>query len=421
MKNRPNAIFWILLLVGINQVVSQNNTNVNLVEFDSIAVMEEHKLDLPVGAISLNFSNIFEVDGKPMLFAYCYPRQHIYIYDLTNDSLVKKIYPHNMGVEEIEYFNKDSIMIYGYPLFNFNNDSIIRCINFNGDIKHIYPVIHPNIASSKNLPEQLFDNNIEIYPKPQFIYDRKIFMTFEYPYYGLKGYNKKYPIIGYYDLKKDSLITIDYIWYPDLRDGVYYLRRFYKPEITLKSNGNILISFAYTPTFYEWNVKTNKLSTHFISSKFVPSIPYSPTLFKREEEYNNDSYKEGNIYGVSSTKIKTGKFDPDYIYSRAFLFPSLNSTSHYSTHVFYDKNYCYLGESIRGVPKNRYHDRCVGIFISKGKIVVRFYMNPTFKPYNEIALIAKLDSIKKNETEKEKNKKKELCTITGKKQTLFTY
>ncbi len=77
MKIRPNAIFWILLLVGINQVVSQNNTNVHLVEFDSIAVMEEHKLDLPVGAISLNFSNIFEVDGKPMLFAYCYPRQHI--------------------------------------------------------------------------------------------------------------------------------------------------------------------------------------------------------------------------------------------------------------------------------------------------------------------------------------------------------
>jgi len=420
MTTKFHLIFLFLLMSGINQGISQIETSSNLLELDSNIVLEEHKLILPTGAISLNATTVCEMDGKPMLFAYCYPLQYIYIYDLTNDSLIKKIYPHNMGVEKMECFSKDSIMLYGHPLFNFNNDSIIRCININGDIKHVYPVFHSNIASSKNPPELLFDDKNEIYPKPQFVYDHKIFMTFDYPYYGLKGYRKKYPIIGYYDLEKDSLITIDQIWYPDLRDGIYYLRRFYKSEIALKSNGNIMISFAYTPTFYEWNVKTNKLSCHFVTSKFMPSIPYSSTQFKSEEEYNDNSYKDGVICGVSSFKIKTDKLQPDFIYSRSFLLPSLNIRGNKSICVYYDENYRYCGESMGGMPSKMHKGNYVSSFISKGKIVVRFY-NPTFKPYNEIALIEKLDSIKKNEIEKEKNKNKELCTITGKKQTLFTY
>jgi hypothetical protein len=420
MDYKVRIIFWLLLLFSINQVKSQNDTNANLIESDSLVVVEEHKLDLPLGAISLNFSSVFEVDGKLMLFAYCYPLQYIYIYDLTNDSIIEKIYPHNMGVEKIEYFNKDSILIYGYPLFNFNSDSIIRCINFNGDIKHIYPVIHSNIASSKNIPEHLFDDKIEMYPKPQFIYDRKIFMTFDYPYYGLKGYKKKYPIIGYYDLEKDSLITIDHIWYPFLKEGMYYKKRFYKPNIALKENGNILISFSYTPTFYEWNVRTNKLITHFVNSKFMPAVPFSSTLFISNEEYNDNSYKEGIICGVNSFKIKTDIIHPDYIYSRSFLLPSLNIRGNKSICVYYDENYRFCGESMGGMPNKSYKGNYVSSYISKGKILVRFY-KPAFKPYNEIALIAKLDSIKKNEMEKEKSKNKELCAISGKSQPLFTY
>ena len=404
MSNKIKIIFCFFLFVGINQVLSQVENNPNLLELDSNIVLEEHKLDLPIGAISLNFSNVFEVDGKPMLFAYCYPLQYIYIYDLTKDSLIHKIYPHNLGVRKIDYINNDSIMLYGYPLYNFNNDSIIRCLNINGDIKHIYPVFHPNIASSRNLPEQLFDDKIAIFPDPQFIYGNKMFMTFEYPYYGLKGYQKKYPIIGYYDMEKDSLITIDHIWYPYLKEGMYYKKRFYKPYIALKENGNILISFSYTPTFYEWNFKTNKLSTHFVTSKFMPAIPYSSMLFKSEDEYNDNSYKEGTICGVSSFKIKTDKIHPDYIYSRSFLLPSISIRGGKSICVYYDENYRYCGESMGGMPIRNYKGDYASSYISKGKIVVHFYKS-TFKPYNEIALIAKLNSIKKNEIEKEKKQK----------------
>ncbi len=414
------AIICFVNFYFIGNVNSQTNLKNNYIELDSNQVLEEHKLDLPLGTISLNFSDVFDVDGKPMFFAYLYPQKSLFIYDLANDSLVREISSHNLEITKVEYFESDSIMIYGYPLYTPNNDSVIRCININGEIKHVYPVFHPNIVSSKKPPELLVDDKNEMYPDPKFIYDNKIFMTFNYPYYGLKGYSKKHPIIGYYDIAKDSLITIGDIWYPNLKEGVYYKRRFYKPDIALKENGNILISFSYTPLFYEWNYKTNKWSTHFVASNFVPSIPNFTTLFKNEDEYNDQSYNEGYVYGVNSLKYSTDKSQPNAVYSRSFLLPSLTIKGRKVVNVFYDENYRYCGEGLQFMPKKTYKRDYVNSYISKGKIVVRF-VKPTFKPYNEIALIAKLDSVKKIDIENDKSKNNELCAIAGKNQSLFTY
>jgi hypothetical protein len=420
MANKIKVIFWFMLVGGINQGFSQIQVNTHLIDLDSNIVIEEHKLDLPSGTTSLNFSDVFDVDGMPMLFAYLYPQKTLYIYDLTNDSLVGDISSHNLGINKIEYYGSDSIMLYGYPLFSFNNDSIIRCVNIKGNIKHIYPLFHPNVVSSKNPQEGLLDDKNEIYPNPQFIHDNKIFMTFNFPYYGLKGYSKKYPIIGYYDLAKDTLVTIDNIWYPNLKEGIYYKSRFYKPNIALKENGNILISFSYTPVFYEWNFKTNKLSTHFVASKFVSSIPYSSTLFNNENDYNDFSNNEGTIYDVNTLKIKTGQSPHESIFSRSFLLPSLTIKGRKVINVFYDENYRYCGESMGFIPKKTYKDNYVSSYMSKGKIVVRFF-KPIFKPYNEIELMAKLDSVKKNDIENVKSKNKELCSIAGKDQRMFSY
>ena len=45
----------------------------------------------------------------------------------------------------------------------------------------------------------------EMYPYTVDRVDDKVFISFRYSYYGFKGYEKKYPIIGYCDLKTGKL------------------------------------------------------------------------------------------------------------------------------------------------------------------------------------------------------------------------
>lgn len=420
IKN-ARSVFVLLLFVNINPIQSQNSSKTNYIELDSNKVLEKHILDMPTSTISLNMAKYYEVDETPMAFVTFYSNPYIHLYNLNKDSLKHRIYQNNIAILDMEYFNNDSIMVYGYPLFDFNCDSVIRCIDINGVIKHVYPLHHPNIITSKNPPDSLLPNKAEIYPKPQFIYDNKIFMSFEYGYYGLKGYSKKYPIIGYYDIEKDTLITIDNIWYPELKDGVYYKRRFYRPTIALNKKGYILISFSYTPTFYEWDSKTNKLDTHVVASKYVTPIPFSTVLFNNEDEYDDNSFKEGQVGSILPRKYSTNFTNPDYVYARSFLLPTFNVRDNKPLYVYYDENYNYCGEALMKSPVGKETKR--GYFssnMSKGKLIISF-LSPVFKVFDEKAFVAKMDSVLAVDLVKEKNKKKEICEIAGGNKEFFNY
>ena len=177
MNKNLLAFFSFLLIVSINQIYSQGNFKINLIELDSNIVLEKHILDMPTSTVSLNMVKYFEVDGVPMVFATYYSNPYIHLYNLNTDTLRHRIYQENMSVLDMEYFNTDSIMIYGYS-YNFNKDSVIRCIDINGTIKHVYPLHHPNIVTTKNPPDCLFPNKTQIYPSPQFLHDNKIFVSF---------------------------------------------------------------------------------------------------------------------------------------------------------------------------------------------------------------------------------------------------
>ncbi len=410
-------VFAFLLFIKINSINSQTN----YIELDSNQLLEHHELKMPIGTISMNMVKFYEVDGSPMVFATYYSNPYIHLYNLDKDSLVHRIYQENLAVMDMEYFNNDSIMVYGYPLFNFDCDSVIRCIDINGVIKHIYPLHHPNLISSKNPPENLISEKSNMNPSQMLLSDNKIFVSFNYGNYGLKGYRKKYPIIGYYDLEKDSLITINDIWFPELKEGVYYKRRFYRPIIALNSKGNILISFAYTPTFYEWNFRTNKLVTHIVTSKFLKPIPSSTVLYENEEEYGDNSYKEGSIGDVSGRRFLTNYLTPEYVNTRYYSLPLGEGRRFQTVYIYYDDNYNYCGESFIKRPSGKESKR--GYFspeMSKGKLIINF-LKPTFKPFDEISFMAQMDSVSKADLDKEKNKKKEICDITGGTKDVFLY
>jgi hypothetical protein len=303
--------------------------------------------------------------------------------------------------------------------FNGENDSTLRSVNFNGDIKKVYPLIYPSIISSKNPVKVLCPDGNEMYPYTIARAGDKIFISFRYSYYGYKGYKTKYPIVGCYDMGKDTLIMNTDIWYPGLRDGVYQKWYMHETYLSINKKGNVIISFTYTPTFYEWNYKTNQLDTHTVNSQFMEPIPYSKKIYKNDEEYNDCEYYFGAYLRIKSNCLS----DSPYIYYRDILLPSLKYEKFNYLRVFFDENYQYMGESIvdkKERSMQTYKNKQVSATIENGRIIVRF-AKTTFKPFNKEKLKEKLSLMAKAKVEKEAKEKKELCNIIGGNPNTFSY
>lgn len=416
---KKKLLIVIIIFIGSLFGCVTHKNNIFFIELGKPEILEEHSLEMPNGAISLSIVKVFELEGKPFLLTYFYPKYSLYIYDLSNDSLIKQVNLNGIiSVNNVEFFNRDSIMVYGTS-YNFENDSNIRCINLEGEIKHVYSLHQPNIISSKNLAENLIPNKSEMYPRAQFINDNKIFISFDYPYYGVKGYQKKYPLVGYYDLIKDSLVINYDIWYPEIPDNRYYKQSiYYRHSISLNNNGNIIISFSHTPIMYEWNYKSNIIYQHKVLSKFMTAIPYTDSLQKDESEYNNYDVAHGQyfpgVYYIMKNNTRVN--------FRDLMLPANKYGDNTILRVFFDSKYQYLGEMIMSSDYfiNKYKDTYYSCLINNGRLDFKF-IKPTFKSFDENRLKAKLDSIEKAEIEKKNKKNKELCLITGDKRTLYTY
>lgn len=411
-------VWSILLLVwcflSCNTLI---NNQQNLIVLGKPELLEEHNLELPKGVVYLNLGKLFEMEGKPFFFAYFYPRHSLFIYDLTKDVLYSEIELNDLSsLNEIEFFNKDSIMLYGHSN-NFQNDSNIRCINIKGEVKHVYSLFNQNIISSKNPAKNLISNKSEMYPSARFLFDNKIFITFDYPYYDIKGCQKKYPLIGYYDLSKDSLIINNDVWYPEIDNNRYFKQSiYYQYFVTLNDNGNILISFAYTPILIEWNYKTNKIHEYRVDSKYMSSISYSNSDIK--DDLQSDNNIKNGFYSPGISYVMNNQ---QKIYFRCVILPEKYGNRK-MLRVFFDSKYQYLGEML--FDDNIYYEMYKGKYyscdIEKNKLNLKF-IKPTFIKFDENKLKAILDSIEKAETDNKTKKGKELCNISSRKQDLFTY
>jgi len=355
-------------------------------------IFEKHEFPLPDGASSINIYKIFEYQGVSYLYLNLYPLNKIFVYNLNTDSLEWTIPFNKMSLNNLIVNNINDIVIFGNA-YNGKNDSNIRRVNTKGEIQQIYPLIYPNIISSKYPSELLRPKYNEMYPYTTNIVDNKIFISFRYSYYGFKGYQKKYPIIGYCDLKTGKLTMNKDIWYPELKDGMYHKWFMHETYLSVNHKGNIIISFPYTPTFYEWNFNTNKLDTHVVNSQFMKPIPYSSKIYKNGEDsaYNDCNYHDGAYLQVRSIPISENPL----IYYRDILLPHAVYPSFHYLRVFYNENYQYLGENLISKDElfaQNYHNNRVIASIVKGKVVVNFQKIP-FKPFDKEEIQNKLNTI----------------------------
>lgn len=416
---------YLIVLFGMYTVcltscTSQSKQDPKLIRLAKPIINEEHVLKIPNGVISINLIKVFEIEKKPFLFAYFYPKSSIYVYDLTLDSLYKEIHIKDYSnLNNIEYIHNDSIMLFG-RCNNFSSDSAIRCINMNGTIKHVYPLYHPYLISSKQPFSKVASiKKGIIYPSAHFIHDKKIFLTFEYPYYGTMGYHIKYPIVGYYDLVKDSLFVNQNIWYPDIDDNKYYTQHlFYKHSITLSEKGKVLISFSHTPKIIEWDFKTNKTIIYSIDSKFSTPIPFESKIQNEAPEYDN--FNSDNGFYVPGIFFLND--DNSRIYYRELFLSSKKFGDNIILRVFFDANFNYLGEMIVDGDQfyNVYKNKHYSCTINKGRLIFRF-IKPRFEKFVEKELQSSLDSLAKIEISRKKNIDLNLCKITDNRSNTFIY
>jgi len=202
MKSIKYSFFIIIILIIAQGITIKAQSP--LVMMDKPEVIEKHEFPLPNGANSISVYKIFENQGIPYLYVNYYPLNKIFVYNLNTDSLVWTIPFNKMSLNDFMVNNVNDVVIFGNA-YNGKNDSNIRRVNTKGEIQQIYPLIYPNIISSKYPPELLRPKFEEMYPYTVDRVDDKVFISFRYSYYGFKGYEKKYPIIGYCDLKTGKL------------------------------------------------------------------------------------------------------------------------------------------------------------------------------------------------------------------------
>lgn len=416
---KSKTVLVILLLITITQisVVKAQSTQMMM---DKPEAGEKHEFPLPNGANSISVYKIFESQGVPYLYMTYYPLNKIFVYNLDTDSLEWTIPFKKMSLNNFIVNNINDIVIFGNP-YNGKNDSNIRRVNTKGEIQQVYSLIYPNIISSKYPPEILRPKFEEMYPYTVDRVDDKIFISFRYSYYGFKGYKKKYPIIGYCDLKTGKLTMNKDIWYPELKDGVYHKWFMHETYLSVNHKGNIVISFPYTPTFYEWNLNTNKLDTHVVNSQFMKPIPYSSKIYKNGEDsiYNDCNYYDGAYLQVRSIPISVNPL----VFYRDILLPNAVYPSFRYLRVFYDENYQYLGENLISKDElfaQNYHNKRVIASIVKGNIVVNFQKIP-FKHFDKEEIQNKLSMLAHAKIEKKTADKKTLCSIVGNNKMSFNY
>ncbi len=248
----------------------------------------------------------------------------------------------NFMVNSFYMFSKDSILLLlgSYNNRPFIKDTFIVLVDYNGNLKKAYPNNY-SYATKKQWGENTLSYMAYNFYKHGYpnIYNYKLFFTM-YPAYRsspLAGtdlfFEKKLPLFGYYDLLEDSIVMSPY-WFPELKKGNYYPTSglYFNTNITMNNKNNPVVSFHYSSSVYEWNIKTNTFLPYRLASSYVDSI--LPDIDTSSNQFSDSA---ACYWGFYYDKL-TG------VYVRDLRFPSFLYGRFKHMLVFADKSFNYLGE-----------------------------------------------------------------------------
>ncbi|NMC98356.1 MAG: hypothetical protein GYA62_01350 [Bacteroidales bacterium] len=369
---------------------------------------------MPINEGSYSYPRCVQVTDS-FVVVYYYSKDSLFIYDSKSCELKYRVPIDYHSLHGLFFINKDSIWVFGETKKGHKHPFYL--LDIYGNVKKKVDI--RDYVKTEDLKDfvQISDNN--------FIYNNKMF--FSLYYYQEDGKNihyRKHPIIGYYDLLKDSVALNDKLYFPYIKEGIYYpINDYYMrycPFFTInEKKDEIIISFSYTSSYYVWNFKTNQVKL-FNNAKSVlmdTIMPYNRPINRNDPEFYPYSKTIGIFFGMSYLKGQD-------VYIRNLMLPENEYRQENNVLAFIDGEKRYLGEVNSDdlkIEKNKiyfqeWNNDSLVLAYNYIKNKLNVYLGRLkFIPIKQIDYINKMKSKAKKSKEKEDY---EVCRIMQNKQSI---
>ncbi len=271
------SLLALIVLFSCNQ--HQDKPFYELTEVEIIKLPLPHK-----GVRHAHTWRTFTENGRDYALIYYYPYYNLVKYDLQTREIVKEfpIPKHFYMVFSFDYINHDSIWVLGAMEQSLAVDSQLVLINDRGEINKIANVkgkylinqqLSDKISEDMEHYKEAVDTLIQPYWSKLPMYShQKLIFGFYNDNIGTKSDIQEMPMIGVYDIPKDSFYFNSQL---DILDrSYYYYNVAYYPYIEAQEN-IVTFSLVTSEDFMEWNTSSNTYQKYQLPSKYLDTIYHS--------------------------------------------------------------------------------------------------------------------------------------------------
>lgn len=419
-----NKIIFILILFNIyffQSCVNQPQIETKNNDLKVYSIKNVKKISFPLDNSKVGKPLDFESYYK-RVFAYCFiddietliipiNRDRLAFYDLKSYKEYHSVpISKSRDIKNFSFVNKDTIFVfYDEKQINYGTYEPIymQQVDFSGNTKLCdYNIDTLNFTKNTDLRLPfMIESNIQ----PTIIDGNVFFMTqtSSIDNIGSNDYlNHFFPLFAYYNSKTKKIKASNTIQFPHIKEGIFYKTTYRKLNYCTSSNNLPLLRFFYSSTLFEWDYKTDMITSHTLQSKIVDSI----------QPLNENSLPESleAVYG----SIHYDKYNKIY-YSFLHLNQALYG-NYYTLLILADENFNYLGEILNpklGSNIQFYEDNIITYYYSNDSIHVKFKKLEK----TDIPLQPYLDSVKNILNIKNQNIKNNLPNMDKNKNVLQSY
>ena len=277
-------------------------------------------------------NQIAKINGEKVLITYFLSGDKLYFININNKQVFHTIslLPDN-PLRGFEYINKDSIFLFyqnqNIPQNHYLDSNLFVLCDFNGVIKHRYKFY---TATSDTIFPDISFSSIKKTGNKIFFFNSYLTAPFGTLTF-MKNEDKEYPL-AYLNLENDSFYISKKLFYPFIKEGVYYADAAPSYFYTLSGDSLPIVRFYYTSSVFKWDYNHDSIYQYNLKSFLVDTIyPMS-----------KPSYYLDNATPALYLNIIYDSFR-EYYYSKV-VFPSEKYGKTYWSIIVADKNLNYLGE-----------------------------------------------------------------------------
>ncbi|NMD00036.1 MAG: hypothetical protein GYA62_09980 [Bacteroidales bacterium] len=268
----------------------------------------------------------------------------------------------NVDINKIQgfnYINDDSIFVL---LGTKYEDTALVLINIKGKVLRNNYLHNPSIYKMYSdygfYPLLYFFNNLVylngIIPFPVY------YVPFTRNKFASESFMEhKTPLVAFYDLKSDSLMFVDKIWYPFIKKDLFYPDNCRYISLSRTFDYNLLITYPYSLTFqiYDFkfrNIISKKLETELFDS-IIPSVkPITDPLKSLDFKLRNvlvDDYTKQYYFFIGTSRTYEYKnilviTDNNFDILGETFFPKISSNVVFTKDYIYSFDYNYNTDSV---------------------------------------------------------------------------